>query len=65
MGKRLEPNVIECKESDNWTMVSVRPDLAKFNMTHLEDDVVALTKKRVVNIAGCLGRSVKVELNCE
>ncbi|KAL1803051.1 hypothetical protein ACET3Z_031698 [Daucus carota] len=44
-------------------MVSVRPDLANFNMTHLEDDVLDLTKKRVVNIAGCLGRSVKVELN--
>ncbi|KAF6171134.1 hypothetical protein GIB67_012208 [Kingdonia uniflora] len=32
-------------------------------MTHLEDDVVALMKKRVVDIAGCLGKIVKVELN--
>ncbi|KAG2670722.1 hypothetical protein I3760_14G101200 [Carya illinoinensis] len=32
-------------------------------MTHLEDDVVALLKKRVIDMAGCLGKSVKVELN--
>lgn len=32
-------------------------------MTHLEDDVAALMKKRVFELAGCLGKSVKVELN--
>lgn len=65
MGTKTEPNITKCKQSDNWTKVSFKPDLAKFNMTHLEDDVVALMKKRVVDIAGCLGRSVKVELNGE
>ena len=39
------------------------PTLAKFNMSHLEDDVVALMKKQVFDLAGCLGKSVKVELN--
>lgn len=63
MGKKSEPNISKCKEGDNWTKVSFKPDLAKFNMTHLEDDVVALMKKRVVDLAGCLGKSVKVELN--
>jgi DNA topoisomerase-2 len=32
-------------------------------MTYLEDDVVALMSKRVMDIAGCLGKMVKVELN--
>jgi DNA topoisomerase-2 len=32
-------------------------------MTHLEDDVVALMRKRVVDMAGTLGKTVKVELN--
>ncbi|KAH9774564.1 DNA topoisomerase 2 [Citrus sinensis] len=63
MGKKSEPNISKCKEGENWTKVSFKPDLAKFNMTHLEDDVVALMKKRVVDLAGCLGKSVKVELN--
>ncbi|KAG6654498.1 DNA topoisomerase 2-like isoform X1 [Carya illinoinensis] len=63
MGKKSEPAISKCKESENWTKVTFKPDLAKFNMTHLEDDVVALMKKRVIDMAGCLGKSVKVELN--
>ncbi|KAK7839210.1 dna topoisomerase 2 [Quercus suber] len=63
MGTKSEPVISKCKESENWSKVSFKPDLAKFNMTYLEDDVVALMKKRVFDLAGCLGKSVKVELN--
>ncbi|KAK1306769.1 DNA topoisomerase 2 [Acorus calamus] len=63
MGNKTSPIISKCKEGDNWTKVTFKPDLAKFKMTHLEDDVVALMKKRVVDIAGCLGKTVKVELN--
>jgi len=63
MGKRSEPVITKCKEGENWTKVTFKPDLAKFSMTHLEEDVVALMKKRVVDMAGCLGKTVKVELN--
>ncbi|GMP58361.1 hypothetical protein CsSME_00022055 [Camellia sinensis var. sinensis] len=52
MGKKSEPVITKCKESENWTKVTFKPDLAKFNMTHLEDDVVALMKKRVIDLAG-------------
>ncbi|CAL5391150.1 unnamed protein product [Camellia sinensis] len=62
MGKKSEPVITKCKESENWTKVIFKPDLAKFNMTRLEDDVVALMKKRVIDLAGCLGKTVKVEL---
>ena len=37
--------------------------LLKFNMIELEEDVVALMKKRVVDLAEMLGKTVKVELN--
>ncbi|KAF8097776.1 hypothetical protein N665_0281s0039 [Sinapis alba] len=63
MGKKSEPVITKCTKSDNWTKVSFKPDLGKFGMTHLEDDVVALMSKRVFDIAGCLGKTVKVELN--
>ncbi|WOK99050.1 DNA topoisomerase 2-like [Canna indica] len=63
MGKKSEPSITKCKERENWTKVTFKPDLAKFNMTYLEEDVVALMKKRVVDVAGTLGKSVKVELN--
>ncbi|KAF3788559.1 DNA topoisomerase 2 [Nymphaea thermarum] len=63
MGNKSNPCITKCKERENWTKVTFKPDLAKFNMTHLEEDVVALMKKRVIDLAGCLGKSVKVELN--
>ncbi|CAK9876172.1 unnamed protein product [Sphagnum jensenii] len=63
MTNKSEPVITKCKASENWTKVTFRPDLAKFNMTYLEDDVVALMSKRVMDIAGCLGKTVKVELN--
>ncbi|KZV36276.1 DNA topoisomerase 2 [Dorcoceras hygrometricum] len=63
MGKKSEPVITKCKSNENWTKVSFKPDLAKFSMTYLEEDVVALMKKRVIDVAGCLGKTVKVELN--
>lgn len=36
------------------------PDLAKFGMDSLENDAVMLMRKRVFDMAGLLGKSVKV-----
>ena len=63
MNKTSKPIITPCKTGESWTKVSFKPDLAKFNMSHLEEDVVALMKKRVVDLAGCLGETLKVELN--
>ncbi|XP_004499912.1 DNA topoisomerase 2 [Cicer arietinum] len=63
MGNKSEPVITKCKSSENWTKVTFKPDLEKFKMTYLEEDVVALMKKRVLDMAGCLGKTVKVELN--
>ncbi|KAF7085409.1 hypothetical protein CFC21_088844 [Triticum aestivum] len=65
MGKKSEPEIKKCKQSENWTKVTFKPDLEKFKMTELEADVVALMMKRVVDMAGTLGKTVKVELNGE
>ncbi|KAM0851387.1 hypothetical protein ACQ4PT_052450 [Festuca glaucescens] len=63
MGNKSKPEITKCKQSKNWTGVTFKPDLEKFNMTELEKYVMALTKKRVVDMAGTLGTNVKVELN--
>ncbi|KAM0917024.1 hypothetical protein ACQ4PT_009770 [Festuca glaucescens] len=63
MGNKSKPEITKCKQSENWTRVTFKPDLEKFNMSELEKDVVALMKKRVVDMAGTLGKTVKVELN--
>jgi hypothetical protein len=52
MGKKQEPQIKASK--DNYTCITFYPDLAKFGMTHLEDDTVALMRKRVFDVAGVL-----------
>ena len=42
--------------------MSFKPDLAKFKMTHLDADTVALMTRRAYDIAGCT-KGVAVYLN--
>jgi DNA topoisomerase II len=63
MSVKFERVVTKCEVNDYSTTVTFKPDLVKFEMTYLEDDVVALMKKRVLDMAGCLGETVTVELN--
>jgi len=63
MSKKSEPRITTCKKSENYTCITFKLDLARFNMEVMDQDIVALMSKRVVDIAGCLGKSVKVELN--
>lgn len=51
------------KSKKNWTKVTFKPDLEKFKMDRLDDDIVALMKKRVYDLAGCTDRTVNVYLN--
>ncbi|PWA48343.1 topoisomerase II [Artemisia annua] len=53
----------KCNSSEEWTMLSFKPDLAKYGMECLEDDTVSLMKTCVVDLAGCLGNRGEVELN--
>lgn len=55
---------ITSHKSDDYTMVSFKPDYAKFGMDGIDDDFEALAKRRVYDLAGtCKG--VKVYLNGE
>lgn len=60
MSKINKPVITACKPTDNWTMISFTPDLARFNMTELEEDICSLMRKRVYDAAGVLGKGVKV-----
>jgi DNA topoisomerase-2 len=63
MAKKSEPEITRSSLGVNWTRITFKPDLAKFHMTHLDDDVVALMKKRVVDMIGFLGMTVHVMIN--
>lgn len=63
MGHKSEPRITACKPKDNWTCVEFKPDFARFNMDALDDDIVALMRKRTYDLAGVLGKGVKVYYN--
>ena len=65
MQDKSKPKITKCKASDNWTCITFTPDLSKFGMDSLDDDTVALMRKRVYDVAGCIGaRGVKVRVRC-
>ncbi len=65
MSAKTPPDITPCKSTDNWTCITFKPDLAKFGMTVLEEDTVALMRKRVYDVAGSIGKNTKVYLNGE
>lgn len=49
---------------ENYTKISFKPDLKKFNLSEIDDDLYGLLVKRVYDLAGCV-RGIKVYLNDE
>ncbi|CAH1249009.1 TOP2A [Branchiostoma lanceolatum] len=63
MGKAGEPKIVDYHGAD-FTCVTFKPDLAKFKMERLDDDTVALLRRRAYDIAGST-KGVRVLLNGE
>jgi DNA topoisomerase-2 len=61
MGKRTKPKVTDYKLK-SYTQITFNPDLKKFGLASLSDDIIGLFKKRVYDIAG-LGEKLKVFYN--
>ena len=58
------PKITDCKSSENWTCITFKPDLAKFGMPELDEDLVSVLRRRVYDMAGVLGKAVKVGWHC-
>lgn len=63
MGKKSEPEITDCLLGVNWTKITFKPDLAKFHMTHIDDDAIALMRRRVADMVGFLRTTVQVMFN--
>ncbi|XP_011297217.1 DNA topoisomerase 2 isoform X2 [Fopius arisanus] len=61
MGKASEPRIKEFS-GDDFTKVTFSPDLKKFKMEKLDDDIVSLMSRRAYDVAAS-ARGVKVFLN--
>ena len=63
MGVREEPVITDNKSKSDYTCITFKPDLKRFGMERLDDDIIALMTKRVYDLAGVTPASVKVKLN--
>ncbi|KAJ1939581.1 DNA topoisomerase 2, partial [Linderina macrospora] len=59
-----KPSITKFTSKTEYTKISFKPDFAKFHMTHLDDDTVALITRRVYDLAGTIP-GIKVLLNGE
>ncbi|EGD72949.1 DNA topoisomerase II, variant [Salpingoeca rosetta] len=65
MAIKEDPVIVKTKSSDkDFTRITFRPDLSKFHMSELDDDIIALMARRVYDVAGTT-RGIKVYLNNE
>lgn len=64
LSERTKPKITELKAEKpiSYTKITFEPDLAKFKLTELTDDIIALMSKRVIDMAG-VSNKVKVYLN--
>ncbi len=63
MTERTKPKVVAWTNKEPFTKITFWPDLKRFGMSKLDDDIVALFQKRVFDVAGCTDESVAVHLN--
>ena len=63
MRERDAPVVKADSRKKGFTCITFTPDLARFGMTCLDDDIVALMTKRVYDVAGVTNKTLKVFLN--
>ncbi|KIM84751.1 hypothetical protein PILCRDRAFT_780689 [Piloderma croceum F 1598] len=64
MGKIGKAKITKNSKGEEYTRVTFRPDLKRFGMDSIDDDTVALLKKRVYDMAGTV-KDVKVYLDDE
>lgn len=64
MGKVGKAKITKNSKGEEYTRITFRPDLRRFGMDKIDDDTVALLKKRVYDLAGIV-KDVKVYLNDE
>lgn len=64
MSKREEPVITKQRVRESFTKITFTPDLKRFKMEHLDEDIVSLLKKRVYDMCATI-KKVKVFLNGE
>lgn len=62
MKEHDSPKITTCSAKP-YTKITFKPDLSKFSMTELDDDIISLMKRRVYDLTACTDRSVTIYFN--
>jgi DNA gyrase/topoisomerase IV subunit B/DNA gyrase/topoisomerase IV subunit A len=62
MDKVTKPKITALKKDEEYTKITFKPDLTKFNLEKIDDDMLGVLMRRVYDLAGCL-TGIKVTLN--
>lgn len=62
MKKDGEAQIKDAAKSEDFTKITFTPDLTKFKMDELDDDIIGLMSRRAYDVAGSV-QGVKVYLN--
>jgi len=66
MSERSKPKITDVStNTKSYTKIGFKPDLERFGISELSDDIVSLFHKRVFDIAACCRKKVKVFFNDE
>ena len=63
MSKKEDPIITQNTKKEDYTCIEFYPDLQKFKMDRLDEDIVNLFTKRAYDLAGVVNTKVKVWLN--
>ena len=63
MDTKTKPKITKCSTGKPYTKITFRPDLKRFGMKKLDDDIISLMSKRVYDMTACTDSSVSVYLN--
>jgi DNA topoisomerase-2 len=58
-----KPKITKASKTKPYTKITFRPDYARLGLTGLTDDMIALLKKRVYDVAAVTDKSLKVKYN--
>ncbi|EGW35747.1 DNA topoisomerase 2 [Spathaspora passalidarum NRRL Y-27907] len=62
MGKVSKPKITTLKTKKEYTKISFKPDLAKFDMDSLDEDILAVLRRRVYDLCGTV-KNCNIYLN--
>ena len=65
MSVKHEPVIEEKYTKKPYTKITFKPDLARFGMTEIDKDTLALLYKRVYDMTACTDKNLSVSLNGE